>query len=180
MREWGRCHCLGLTAGIHLPFLFSPFHSFFRKMFRQIVSPTWFDCAWLAKEVHKAGIIFVLFAHPCQCFSAKKGLSLHKNTSGNKQRRVWMTSGLLQHGDQVDLMGDVGRMSGCPLSCFMSRIPVGPAGRPAWEWEEGFGSFRCRDLLLGACAWCGCACELRTFMPCTVESERSSAHQHHF
>lgn len=29
-------------------------------------------------------------------------------------RRIWMISGLLQRGDQVDLMGVVGRIPGCP------------------------------------------------------------------
>lgn len=61
-----------------------------------------------------------------------------------------MISGLLQRGDHVDLMGVVGRISGCPLSCFVSRIPVDTAGRPTAGWEEGFCSLRLRYLLLAA------------------------------
>jgi len=72
------------------------------------------------------------------------------------RRRVWMISGLLQHGDQVDLMGVVGRISGCPLSCFVSRIPVDPAGRPTGGWEEGFALLRLRYLLLVLCLVCLC------------------------
>lgn len=74
-------------------------------------------------------------------FSCKRrGYTCMKTLVEISRRRVWMISGLLQHGDQVDLMGVVGRISGCPLSCFVSRIPVDPAGRHTGGWEEGFCS----------------------------------------
>lgn len=79
----------------------------------------------------------------------RRGYACRKTLVEISRRRVWMISGLWQRGDQVDLMGVVGRISGSPLSCFVSQVPVDPAGRPTGGWEEGFCSLRL-SCLLGA------------------------------
>lgn len=62
---------------------------------------------------------YCLFAHPCQCFSLKKGLSLHKNTNGNQQKKGIGDFGLTAMWWPVDLMWIIGRMSASPIPLYI-------------------------------------------------------------
>ena len=153
-----------------------------KSVFRPIVSPTRTCGAWLTEGVCEASTFFLLFAHPCQCCPAKKGLSLRKNTNGNQQDKGVDGLGLTAR-DQVDLTGVVGWTLGCPCpdcishSCRSSRQTI--VGTGAELCSSDATSF----ALLGS--WClalgvGLPVNLGPLYLClTLLSQQNSVHQRH-